>query len=120
HFESYLSMLEWEGLSSAEKQDRRRDILNRLLHAYKLKHGKPSQSHKYEEAIIEMYDVIINLEEQIDHLADAPDIALRLKGMMILEKYVVDKKLTFHGIRHLPIVLFKNILKQFRKALLHK
>ena len=116
YVEAYLNVLKWEELSDYEKQSKRRDLLSRLMAASKLTDGESTTFKKlrYENIVIEEYDALISLEKQMKTIMNPPKIVLRLKGMIILEKRAIDKRLSFKGISHLPIGVFKNIFRQMK------
>ena len=110
----YLREIEWNELTSKEKQNKRKRTL-RATSRYFEEEGGIGIFH-YENALIKTYDIGMLLLEEIDAMQTNNLLLKRLKILLIFEMKEIDRKSSMYKKKFAPLLLYEELFKEFKSS----
>jgi len=101
----------WQQLSDAVKQQKRKSTLT-LLDKWGYEEGT-STDLSYENSVVALYDC---LEEVLGALVEDTPATIRLKGALLVEKFLINEQPEFSKMRHFDLHIWNAILDHSQQA----
>lgn len=109
----YSNKLKWAKLNSVEKQAERKSIL-RSIKKYMEEDG--IATFTYENAVVEFYDVGLELVDKLTEAIKEKVLLLRLSILVRIDMDSIDADSTLHNKRIIPLLVYDNLRAELMAA----
>ena len=106
---SHINQIRWENLSRLEKQQKRKELLEKIENTHILDPIRVSKP-VYERVLVSLYDCLYDILCCIELMEKLPMILKRLEAIIYLEMALIDEKYSFYNIQHIDSSVILNIV----------
>ncbi len=108
----YKNKMEWEQLSSGEKQNKRKSVL-KAVKKYKEEDGL--ETYTYENAVIGFYDACSELLNELPAHFGRSLLVKRLKLVLIRDMESIDSDTTFFNKKVMPFIVYEGLFRELEE-----